>query len=410
MSEDEYDFDFNTFEGLQHILVEEWTNDLSFGGGIDLAMTSGHAFTGKLITYVIKKALLRSTTYALLATERVGIMRLVRNTLSMGWLESWYFKKLWTTRIVSTVSSKLLPSWLSLLIDVNESPFAETYLLDIEDKSPGSVAMDTFQRHLLPTLTNIVYEYIVLPILCSDKRLFQQNSIMDSIGSLLIRPIGSYIGHILLPHKGYGSFWGGLTTYLLYCLYIQRLFIKHIEDTWDNNDTEEVSNTFHGGDVENSFYKTLSVDEDADEKTIRSAYRKLAREYHPDKHAQAEPEVQKRNENKMKDVTSAYTNLVDPRKRRIYDAWLEEQVQQAANQAAAQSEPSSPTDGDSTELVVTDDTVSGGSSKLPSVDLSLITKPLSAAALVFQLSLGLHLNCWSAVKAGSQGGVLLATG
>ena len=59
------------------------------------------------------------------------------------------------------------------------------------------------------------------------------------------------------------------------------------------------------------YYKTLGVDRSADEKTIKSAYRKLARKYHPD--------VAKGKEDRFKEVTEAYEVLSDPEKRRRYD-------------------------------------------------------------------------------------------
>ncbi|MBI1736659.1 MAG: DnaJ domain-containing protein [Candidatus Rokubacteria bacterium] len=59
------------------------------------------------------------------------------------------------------------------------------------------------------------------------------------------------------------------------------------------------------------YYKILGVDRTADEKTIKSAYRKLARKYHPD--------VAKGKEDRFKEVTEAYEVLSDPEKRRRYD-------------------------------------------------------------------------------------------
>ena len=59
------------------------------------------------------------------------------------------------------------------------------------------------------------------------------------------------------------------------------------------------------------YYKILGVDRKADEKTIKSAYRKLARKYHPD--------VNKGKDEKFKEISEAYEVLSDPEKRRRYD-------------------------------------------------------------------------------------------
>ena len=63
-------------------------------------------------------------------------------------------------------------------------------------------------------------------------------------------------------------------------------------------------------------YAVLGVDRSADDKKLKSAYRKLAKKYHPD----ANP-GDKAAEQKFKDVGEAYAILSDPEKRKLYDTY-----------------------------------------------------------------------------------------
>ncbi|MGQ9481971.1 MAG: DnaJ domain-containing protein, partial [Chloroflexus sp.] len=65
----------------------------------------------------------------------------------------------------------------------------------------------------------------------------------------------------------------------------------------------------------------LGVAPDADEQTIKKAYRKLARQYHPD----INPGDRKAEE-RFKEINEAYEALSDPERRRKYDQ-LREQYQ-----------------------------------------------------------------------------------
>ena len=68
--------------------------------------------------------------------------------------------------------------------------------------------------------------------------------------------------------------------------------------------------------VDTDFYELLEVERTADEKTIKSAYRKLAMQYHPDKNGGC-----KDAEAKFKAVSAAYACLSDPQKRAAYDRY-----------------------------------------------------------------------------------------
>ena len=62
------------------------------------------------------------------------------------------------------------------------------------------------------------------------------------------------------------------------------------------------------------YYRILGVNRDADDADIKKAYRKLAQEYHPDKHS-----GDKTVEEKFKTINEAYEVLKDPGKRAHYD-------------------------------------------------------------------------------------------
>ncbi|MDO4258150.1 MAG: J domain-containing protein [Actinomycetaceae bacterium] len=63
------------------------------------------------------------------------------------------------------------------------------------------------------------------------------------------------------------------------------------------------------------FYATLGVAKDADDATIKKAYRKLARKWHPDQNP-----GDAKAEEKFKEIGEAYAILSDPTQRQQYDA------------------------------------------------------------------------------------------
>ncbi len=88
------------------------------------------------------------------------------------------------------------------------------------------------------------------------------------------------------------------------------------------------------------YYSILGVPKNAAEKDIKSAYRKLARKWHPD----ANPKNPKEAEEKFKEIAEAYEVLGDPEKRKKYDV-LGPNWQQAAQQAEQQRRYRTTVDG-----------------------------------------------------------------
>lgn len=82
--------------------------------------------------------------------------------------------------------------------------------------------------------------------------------------------------------------------------------------------------------TEVDFYELLGCERTADEATLKSAYRKLAIKYHPDKNAGS-----KEAEAKFKAVSEAYDVLKDPQKRAAYDRYGHAAFRNGAGQGGA---------------------------------------------------------------------------
>ena len=72
------------------------------------------------------------------------------------------------------------------------------------------------------------------------------------------------------------------------------------------------------------YYKTLGVAENASQEEIKSAYRKLALRWHPDRWVNGTEEERKKAEDEFKKVAEAYGVLEDEEKRRQYDSGVDD--------------------------------------------------------------------------------------
>jgi molecular chaperone DnaJ len=63
------------------------------------------------------------------------------------------------------------------------------------------------------------------------------------------------------------------------------------------------------------YYEVLTVTREASEQEIKSAYRRLGLQHHPDRN----PESKEESEERFKEITEAYSVLADPQKRAAYD-------------------------------------------------------------------------------------------
>ena len=66
------------------------------------------------------------------------------------------------------------------------------------------------------------------------------------------------------------------------------------------------------------YYKVLGIDKNASEEDVKKAYRKLAREHHPDVVSEKDKEAA---EKRFKEINEAYRVLSDAEKRKMYDTY-----------------------------------------------------------------------------------------
>ncbi|WP_106639681.1 molecular chaperone DnaJ [Allosphingosinicella vermicomposti] len=83
--------------------------------------------------------------------------------------------------------------------------------------------------------------------------------------------------------------------------------------------------------LDTDYYELLQVERTADEKTIKTAYRRIAMECHPDRNPGC-----KMSEEKFKAVSQAYDCLKDPQKRAAYDRFGHAAFQQGGGAGGAQ--------------------------------------------------------------------------
>ena len=76
------------------------------------------------------------------------------------------------------------------------------------------------------------------------------------------------------------------------------------------------------------YYKILGIEQDADSDSIKKAYKKLAKKFHPD----LNPDDVESSEEKFKQINEAYHVLIDDNEREKYDQFGSEYVPRKAPQ------------------------------------------------------------------------------
>lgn len=75
------------------------------------------------------------------------------------------------------------------------------------------------------------------------------------------------------------------------------------------------------------YYKTLGLTNKATEEEVKSSYKKLALQFHPDKQRGKSDEEKKANEQKFKEIATAYAVLSNAEKRKRYDMGVDDDDQ-----------------------------------------------------------------------------------
>ena len=75
-----------------------------------------------------------------------------------------------------------------------------------------------------------------------------------------------------------------------------------------------------------NYYEILEIDKDADSESIKKAYKKLAKKFHPD----LNPNDIESAEEKFKEINEAYHVLIDDNERNKYDLFGSEYVPRKA--------------------------------------------------------------------------------
>ena len=81
-----------------------------------------------------------------------------------------------------------------------------------------------------------------------------------------------------------------------------------------------------------NYYRLLGVPPDSGQKKIKSAYRSLAKRFHPDRNKGSETAAEL-----FRQVNHAYLILSDPKRRKLYDEKLAQQEKQQPRKASTQN-------------------------------------------------------------------------
>lgn len=118
--------------------------------------------------------------------------------------------------------------------------------------------------------------------------------------------VGLYIFYIIFGKKYYQK------KYKEQSENFEKTFRFYYYNTGDNrygeNNGQKYNDYINNYDVR-KYYSLLGVNENSSEEEVKTAYKKLAKQYHPDLHASESIEEQKTYENKFKEINEAYEEI-----------------------------------------------------------------------------------------------------
>ena len=106
------------------------------------------------------------------------------------------------------------------------------------------------------------------------------------------------------------------------------------ENIWCRNTSYSLKTMFIFFNSRRDYYAILGVGKSASKNQIKKAYRRLAKEMHPDKNPD-DPDANER----FQDLGAAYEALSDPDKRKLYDKCGEECLQKEGQMGGGGGDP-----------------------------------------------------------------------
>lgn len=190
-------------------------------------------------------------------------------------------------------------------------------VLLITDKAEsGRYALKIFEQEVIPIIDPLVREMGIRVYWSNIESIFWGNIHRSELRKHLKRNKLAFCGCFLfkngalLNYKKVGRFAGDSAGYISAVI---RILNEEAVRLKKDHEEPDKSKKYAGVETGPYYYRVLDVSKNATPEEIKSAYRRLAKIYHPDRGA--DPDTEK----KFKEIQKAYAVLSDPDKRAQYD-------------------------------------------------------------------------------------------